>query len=433
MMKNAEFTRAYMRGSTMVAAVLLANGCASLDVGEDRQRLREEQLQGGEAQRDASASSDVISDDADEVNAEPKGPALRGASCSNLLGAAQEAASATKSNATKSNGERWLEPLQREHFSGEYFDQLWGSGDSDIWAIGQRDPKSHELQAREALECVATRHDANLTARHFDGTSWQSVDFPGNSRVYDLQGSSATNVWAVGAQSRAWHFDGQQWTGYDLSDAVGTPLASEPCSEVVLTSVWVLSDVNVWSVGYVNSGGTVSPLLLHFDGDRWLRQEVTGDEPLLGVWGPDAEHAWAVGARGAVHAFLDDHWQRAPIMTDNDLTAVSGASAENVWIAGNGATMLRFDGGTWQTKETAVDYTTSEAMVAHDDAGLWMLSDTIEFNGSELQYVQTLDHWDGGSWCSVHGSSDVEQMFAEVWVSPTKQVWASGYELARFL
>jgi hypothetical protein len=75
----------------------------------------------------------------------------------------------------------------------------------------------------------------------------------------------------------------------------------------------------------------------------------------------------------------------------------------------------------------------SEGMVARAGAGVWMLSDSIHQQGIAIDYVQTVDHWDGEQWCSVRTSNDTTRMLSELWVSPSGQVWGAGYALVRVL
>jgi hypothetical protein len=113
----------------------------------------------------------------------------------------------------------------------------------------------------------------NAETCHFDGTFWNEVPSPQPRPEYyelgypleDVSGTSANDVWAVGAriietpyklvwQSITEHWDGSQWT---LD--VNVPGQS-------LYGVEALSATNVWAVGTDSYG----PLILHDDGSGWV-------------------------------------------------------------------------------------------------------------------------------------------------------------------
>lgn len=320
-------------------------------------------------------------------------------------------------------------PITEHVFERESFSLIWGSDERDVWALGELDAPSHADAQNAALSCDPARFDASVVARHYDGSQWLEVEFPGSTRVNDLHGSAADNVWAVGAYANAWHYDGATWTRYDLTSAVNEELDGEACSEVVLRSVWVNDEADVWAVGYVRTKDALRGLLLHFDGERWEQKSAAGDEPLLSVWAADAEHVWVAGARGSVQSLTDDAWKREPTMTDRDLVSVCGGSDENVWAADTDGTVLRYDGDNWRVNNTPDGpYTLTQSMTSRAGAGIWMVNGSVN---DQYQYTQSVDHWDGEQWCSVRTTSDASRMLTEVWVSPGGQVWAAGYGLVR--
>lgn len=320
-------------------------------------------------------------------------------------------------------------PITEHVFDRELFSLIWGSDERDVWALGELDAVSHADAQNAAFSCDPARFDANVVARHYDGSEWREVEFPGSTRINDLHGSAANNVWAVGAYANAWHYDGSTWTRYDLTSALGEELDSDACSEVVLRSVWVNNETDVWAVGYVRTKDALRGLLLHFDGERWEQKSAVGDEPLLSVWAADAEHVWVAGARGSVQSLNDDAWKREPTMTDRDLVSVCGGSEKNVWAADTDGTVLRYDGDNWQVNNTPDGpYTLTQSMTSRAGAGIWMVNGSVN---DQYQYVQSVDHWDGEQWCSVRTTNDVSRMLTEVWVSPGGQVWAAGYGLVR--
>lgn len=167
-----------------------------------------------------------------------------------------------------------------------------------------------------------------------------------------------------------------------------------------LLSVWGSSADDVWAVG-ADAGDGAGPMVLHLEGGRWSRLQTgqSGDlwwvhgfaggplfigggggtilryDPggtgsgftrmttpsstgvVFGVWGSSPDQMWAVGgeAGGASGAFawrLDgETWIAAPDfpseVTANDaLWKVFGRGPDDVWMVGTDGTMLHWDGTT---------------------------------------------------------------------------------------
>lgn len=75
---------------------------------------------------------------------------------------------------------------------------VWASSASDVWAAS-------------ASETVTGT--SNLpTMLHFDGTSWTPSPQPITVGIYDLGGTAASDIWAVGKAGKRLHFDGTTWT-----------------------------------------------------------------------------------------------------------------------------------------------------------------------------------------------------------------------------
>lgn len=70
-----------------------------------------------------------------------------------------------------------------------------------------------------------------------DGPQWQKTDTGVKASLRSVHGTSASDVWAVGDDGAALHFDGERWTKV----ASGTSSA--------LTGVWAVSASDVWAVG----------------------------------------------------------------------------------------------------------------------------------------------------------------------------------------
>jgi photosystem II stability/assembly factor-like uncharacterized protein len=164
---------------------------------------------------------------------------------------------------------------------------VWGSGPNDVYAAGD-----------------VILHSAG------DGV-WTSTSLPPMAgTLAALWGSSAANVWAVGADGTLLHrANGGNWT-VQTNSAVTTRS---------LTAIWGSGPTDIYSVGAV---GTV----IHFDGTAWTAQNVPGY-----VSGNDM------------------HWPFAA-----DFSAVSGTRPNNVFAASSGFVQVNglfhnTGGTTWDT------------------------------------------------------------------------------------
>jgi hypothetical protein len=119
------------------------------------------------------------------------------------------------------------------------YNAVWGTG-SSVWAVGDA----------TIVRCATTTSCA--------------VSSPASGPLYGVWGTSATNVYAVGAGGRILHFDGASWTS--MTSATGARL-----SRVTGTSA-----NDVWAAG--------DTVVLHFDGTTWknVTSSVTDSRPFPG-------------------------------------------------------------------------------------------------------------------------------------------------------
>ncbi|HYK54372.1 MAG TPA: hypothetical protein VEV38_12685 [Candidatus Eremiobacteraceae bacterium] len=149
----------------------------------------------------------------------------------------------------------------------------------DIWAVGVSIPTTQG-------------HSASLIY-HWDGTTWTDFQFQNPEAVGNLDALavvSATDVWAVGGQSRSRrgkveplivHFDGTSWT-----EVHHLP----PPSSGALTAIVAISANDVWA-------SSPSSFIAHWNGSTWsFFATASGDSPAaLGVI-PALHTVWSVGS-----------------------------------------------------------------------------------------------------------------------------------------
>lgn len=118
----------------------------------------------------------------------------------------------------------------------------------------------------------ATGSSSSTGYAHFNGTTWQSASGPQIGAASVISGSSASDVWVIGATSTA-HYDGTQWTTYDPY----LPAGATNYTQHLGAEVFSAGPGDAWAEIPVSIGGAVFETLLeHFDGTAWSLASVPG-------------------------------------------------------------------------------------------------------------------------------------------------------------
>ncbi len=270
------------------------------------------------------------------------------------------------------------------------------------------------------------------------GTGWSVVVSPNassNDNVLQAVAAVSTNkVWAVGytvqgasksslvKRTLIERYNGTSW------HIVGSPNVGT--GDNILTGVAVISDKDVWAVGYSPSGA----LALHFDGMGWHVVSAPSACQFNAVTAISANDVWAVGTmsyKACAEHFDGTNWTlvHTPTMgsSDNTLLGVSASSSTNVWAVGtycigDGCDM---GGGVFQTMIFHYDSSHRWSVVASPNPSIYVnqlnavtvISATDAWAvGSENTSITTsttlIEHFDGTSWTqvvspAVNGSSSL--------------------------
>jgi len=183
---------------------------------------------------------------------------------------------------------------------------------------------------------------------------WQIVEPHLDAALLSVWGTSATDVWAAGADTRdgqgplLLHFDGSSWAR----------LPTEQSGDL-----W-------WAFGFesgpVYLGGAGGVILRYEDG-AFTRLETPGTGTVFGIWGASPDDLWAVGGApgGAQGAFAwrlqsaGDTWQPAAelppdLAARNALWKVFGHGPDDVWLVGTGGKVLHWDGAALTESFTGI-------------------------------------------------------------------------------
>lgn len=248
---------------------------------------------------------------------------------------------------------------------------IWGSGPSDVWAVGGAG-----------------------TIVHFDGVEWSALPVITPIDLRGVHGSSREQVWAVGRGGLVLHFAGSAWT------RVESGLSAD------LLAVWVLAADDVW---IASSEGPI-----HWDGTRFHQDPSWPSTAVHGVWASGPDEVWMIGATSH-HRWNGRSFESERIESAGLLSAIWGTGAER-WIIGHSSGSRpgfgERDGVEWSfgaAPPRAVFFT----LWSIDPAQLWV-------GANDASIFLRRD----GTWCREHlGGSGAINGF---WGASHQDVWSAG-------
>jgi hypothetical protein len=244
--------------------------------------------------------------------------------------------------------------------------KLWinvirGTGADDVWLLTNADRDGH----------------MDRLVFHFDGSKWVDVteQVPARARnsVFPI---AKGDVWTVGVQGTAAHFDGKSWTVhrlpnyyYDFIDVFARP-----------NDVWICDaghdvihyDGRAWNMvsptdiakskAYIVWGThdqvlvPVNPpeppeLMARFDGTRWT-SEAVGPGGLTLIDGTSDTDIWALSRQNQGYHYDGTRWTRFPTLAGVPMWSLSVAGPGRAYAAGDNGVILRWDGQSWNTSPT---------------------------------------------------------------------------------
>lgn len=267
---------------------------------------------------------------------------------------------------------------------------VWGSGPSDVWAVGS----------------------GGMTA-HWDGAAWKAFETPVKNTFRAVWGTGPTDVWAVAMTDVIFHT-----TGFSNGNATWTRMdgATSADEAVAATALWgtsagevrigaktrgfydpksgEISRVNQYRKGTTKDGGLAwdplpgsgtvhgfwgAPNDLWYVADNsdvtdwqkgmtmhgtpepdagtlaWKSIDSQSTVVLEAIWGSSPGDLWAVGDKGTIRHYTagSARWTIVASPTTQPLHAIWGTSANDIWAVGDGGTILHYDGKAWKTSTAA--------------------------------------------------------------------------------
>jgi len=349
---------------------------------------------------------------------------------------------------------------------------LWGNSSTDVYAAGAEGAVLHYdgstwtnlstepawdlrgiwASSRSDIYCVGG--DLNYGygegfILHYDGSSWRP-EMSLDGMLWNVWGSSSTDIFAVGDYGKVLHYDGVTWTQMSVWGWSARARA-----------IWASSGQDVFVVGGEESehGDWEGSLLSHYDGTAWRPQAtrmaypswtaLTGvgglsatDVYFIGEWGEDSDGSIrhfdgsSFGAQWGTVDEYQDVWAAAPDAVfavswrgrvdrydavlkksgswelDYELIGVWAMCRDDAFVTGYGGRISHYDGSTWSLMTTG---TTSRLN------DIWGSSGTDVFAVGE---AGTVLHYDGSSWAPMQTGTNNDLW--GVWGSSSTDVYAVG-------
>ena len=326
---------------------------------------------------------------------------------------------------------------------------------NDAWASGISTTSS----TKSTLEVM----------EHWNGRSWRQVSLPSAvAKVWSnpagafqaIGASSSTNVWAfgefpAGASETATYLrlSGRRWTTGTLPGASNGHI-------VLVTSVEVLGNSNVWAFGGRLVAGSeqpqAAPYAAHFNGHRWSTVGVPSSNEITAVSAVTPSDMWAVTGVSAIGAefglggssqpasavlhWNGSKWQLAAVEPSGlpsgaNLTAITAARGNQLVVGGDvpnsqgestSAFADQFTGTTWSAPSTLPAFGSGgdvASIVPNGHGGLWALSTNLDASSSQLW------QYSAGRWSSPASpkfGSQLCELMQLAAVSAGKSVWAAA-------
>ncbi len=271
---------------------------------------------------------------------------------------------------------------------------ITGTSATDVWAVGAD-------QGRGPL------------VLHYDGTTWSRVESGHRGHLWWAHALAPNDVFMGGASGAILRWNGSAFTRMD------TP----GLGRQTVYGIWGSSPDRVYAVGsFAGRAG----FIWRWDGTRWRALETpreillapNGDYPgFFKVWGDDAGRVWVVGGRGLV--LRSDDGETFDVVESNvesTLFSVAGDGERVVIVGGaSNCTLLEGQGGA-----ALVDRTPALAPLLQGVA--------LEgANGWASGAMGLVMRREGEAWVEVdHGLELHVQSLHAVWIDPQGGVWSVG-------
>lgn len=280
--------------------------------------------------------------------------------------------------------------------------------------------------------------------------TWQVVASGLPAGLMSVQGTTASNVWIVGAAGSVYHYDGTSVSAVDP----GTT-----------DDIWWVQPTSSGAV-FVGAGGGIREHSA-MTGETTVRPGPTAGT-FFGVWGPNDGDLWTVGGDtyGAEDPMIwrntGGDWAPAAVVPTGIHAPelyykVHGTAADDLWVVGTAGIVQHFDGAAWKDYDCGGDgvlFTVhtggafpvavggaGQALVCNYDAGTdtWVNTSPpflptingVTGRGETLVGVGqqgTVIRWSGSEWVADEERPTTVVLHG-VWIDEEGGIWAVGGNL----
>jgi len=194
---------------------------------------------------------------------------------------------------------------------------VWGTSTTDVYAVG-----------------------SSGRLLHYNGSVWDTLPrFSTSASLFSIWGASPDDIF-VTAGSQVYHWDGSAWVSQ--LTAAGT-----------MYSLWGTSAVDVWAVG-------ASGLIYRYNGTNWTQQFSPTGNLIRSVWGTDFNDVYVVTEDTTAYQWDGNVW--TPVLPGKstvtfhsfpDYESIWGTASAEIFVASGSVFdhgfVRRFNGSTWGT------------------------------------------------------------------------------------
>jgi Protein kinase domain len=313
------------------------------------------------------------------------------------------------------NGTGWTQAASPDPGTSRRISDVAAVSDGSAWAVG-------------CTSCdTSTSADGRTLILRWNGTAWMTVPSPSpgtNSYLSSVAATSSGNAWAVGytysgASSLILRWNGATWTRVPSPDP-----GTGPGMGSYLYGVAATPADSAWAVGYSDSSGVISALIMRWNGTAWttVPSPSPTDSYLNAVAVTPDGTAWAVGYTGGntnTNASI-----RALIMRWNGTawTTVPSPSPAGSFLSGVAVTP---SGAAWAVGDTDSDTRTSvsaRALIMRWNGTAWTtVPSPVPGPGAELSRVTALSGSDAWAVGGAGGKTLILRWNGQTWSGPARQ------------
>lgn len=269
------------------------------------------------------------------------------------------------------------------------------SGDTGPTSVGAPEP-----QVESSFDHPDAKNEKVGGYNATGNKNWKVLDSSVFSSLARVWGTAWNNVYAIGIDGTAVHYDGNNWSVLDLG------------TDTVLTDVWGSSAADVYITGFEKS--------FHFDGNGWSILTPPNNDGLSSVWLSAADDIYVLDVKNRIHHSTNGmQWDLVYEDTSGgtpDLYQIRGSAADNIYVAGFPS--LFFDGQNWNPVDIGTVNNRAEAV--------WVASSNSVF----LLVEDMVYYYDGNGWSSTDSGANI--VLKAIWASSLSNIYIAGYGIYHF-